>query len=209
MLISKLLSNKEDHDKVDVRVGLSSIFSDFIYFSNKYQEASSTLSVSRFTNSGNVISYDDIESEETFQVILTTENIKELDYVILFEDEKTINDTFERYIKRAKTDSNQSVDLQLYIIAAANIILRYSLSLGVDLKQYFKGGLLNRLIKLPAGTEIHLTGTFDNRASNPFNPIIPPVDVKWGGNSFDEMLILGMEYLDYLPEDENILLDEH
>jgi len=98
--ITKLLANKEKYDAVMVRVGLSSIFNDFTNFSNKYQEASTTMALSRFTNSGTIVAFDDIENENTFQVILTSENIKELEYTIRFENEEAIIDMFDRYIKK-------------------------------------------------------------------------------------------------------------
>ncbi len=58
------------------------------------------------------------------------------------------------------------------------------------------------MIDIPAGAEIHVKAVFDNTASNPFNPVIPPVDVKWGSSSYDEMLILGMEFLDVSSDNE-------
>ncbi len=68
---------------------------------------------------------------------------------------------------------------------------------------------LKQLIHIPKASNIYMEGTFDNRASNPFNPVLPPVDVRWGSSSLDEMLILGLEYLDYKTGDENQALDEY
>jgi two-component system response regulator YesN len=152
--ISKLIRSKNEHDEVSVRVSLSSIFSNFTDFSSKFKEASSALSISRFTNAGNVISYDDIEETTTLQAIMTIENIKEIDYIIRFESENDINDIFERHIKNAKIQNDLSVDYQLYIITNADIILRYALSLGIEVNQYFKGGLLSKLLPLTSIVEV-------------------------------------------------------
>jgi hypothetical protein len=43
-------------------------------------------------------------------------------------------------------------------------------------------------VKLPAGTQIHVSGLYDNTAENPLNPNSPPQDVTWGQQSFNEML---------------------
>jgi hypothetical protein len=42
--------------------------------------------------------------------------------------------------------------------------------------------------KAPKGTRIEVTGTWDNSESNKFNPN-PKVDVKWGDQSWEEMLL--------------------
>lgn len=43
-------------------------------------------------------------------------------------------------------------------------------------------------LKIPAGTRFDIEATFDNSASNPRNPSDPPVDVKFGEQTTDEML---------------------
>jgi hypothetical protein len=43
-------------------------------------------------------------------------------------------------------------------------------------------------VSLPAGTRIVVTGHYDNTADNPKNPNSPPVDVKRGRKSYQEML---------------------
>lgn len=43
------------------------------------------------------------------------------------------------------------------------------------------------LVRLPAGTKLISTVTWDNSASNPNNPYSPPVTVEWGRESYDEM----------------------
>jgi hypothetical protein len=49
-------------------------------------------------------------------------------------------------------------------------------------------------IYLPAGTEIIATGWWDNSPENPANPD-SSVDVSWGPQTDDEMLICRIEYL--------------
>lgn len=63
-------------------------------------------------------------------------------------------------------------------------------------------------LALPAGSTLHMEWTFDNSASNPHNPSVPPVPVRFGQRSVDEMaeLILEIEPADQaqLPQ-----LDQH
>ncbi len=49
-------------------------------------------------------------------------------------------------------------------------------------------------VELPAGTRIEVTAHWDNSADNPFNPD-PTVDVTWGNESTDEMLIGFVDYV--------------
>jgi len=63
------------------------------------------------------------------------------------------------------------------------------------------------LIKIPAGSTAYTTAVFDNTINNPDNPHSPPQDVYWGGKTEDEMLIHFTQELEYMPGDENFLLD--
>ena len=50
-------------------------------------------------------------------------------------------------------------------------------------------------IMLPAGTELHMKYSFDNSATNPHNPHVPPVRVQAGNRSEDEMAHLWLQVL--------------
>ena len=52
-------------------------------------------------------------------------------------------------------------------------------------------------MRLPAGTRVEVSASFDNSADNPHNPD-PTVDVTWGADSTDEMLI---GFIDYVAAD--------
>ncbi len=55
-------------------------------------------------------------------------------------------------------------------------------------------------LKIPAGSTIYVTGTFDNTEDNPFNPSFPPVPVTIDGmKTEDEMLSFMMFYTLELP----------
>jgi hypothetical protein len=43
-------------------------------------------------------------------------------------------------------------------------------------------------LRLPRGTKIECTAHFDNSANNPWNPD-PAKAVRWGEQSFDEMMV--------------------
>jgi peroxiredoxin len=55
-------------------------------------------------------------------------------------------------------------------------------------------------VSLPAGTRLHLVAYYDNSEANPFNPNSPPVRVRYGLTSRDEMLGC---YLQILPDDHD------
>jgi mono/diheme cytochrome c family protein len=46
----------------------------------------------------------------------------------------------------------------------------------------------------PKGTEFVMVSHHDNSENNPHNPVIPPVDVKWGLATSDEMAFSGISY---------------
>jgi hypothetical protein len=48
--------------------------------------------------------------------------------------------------------------------------------------------------RAPAGTVFEMVSHHDNSAANPYNPAIPPVDVKWGLATSDEMAFTGFGY---------------
>jgi hypothetical protein len=47
--------------------------------------------------------------------------------------------------------------------------------------------IYEKSIRLPAGTTVDGTVTYDNSAENPFNPFSPPRRIQWGLESTDEM----------------------
>ncbi len=69
-----------------------------------------------------------------------------------------------------------------------------------------------KMLKIPAGSTIHVFATYDNTAANPFNPFHPPQTVSEGeGNESmstrEEMLQFIFSYVPYKYGDENISLE--
>jgi len=62
-------------------------------------------------------------------------------------------------------------------------------------------------IKLPAGTVLHSTATYDNTSANPSNPSNPPQWVTAGESTTEEMMLVFFNFLVYFPGDENIVVD--
>ena len=62
------------------------------------------------------------------------------------------------------------------------------------------------LLKIPGGSTITATCTYDNTVNNPDNPNNPPQWVYPGDGTNDEMFFIPIEYLEYQPGDENIYL---
>jgi len=62
-----------------------------------------------------------------------------------------------------------------------------------------------KMLKIPAGSVIFLEATYDNTASNPANPVIPPKDVTFGWSTNSEMMSLVLYYVAYKPGDENVV----
>ncbi len=57
-------------------------------------------------------------------------------------------------------------------------------------------------VLLPRGTRIEATITYDNSAENPRNPCNPPVRVRWGVQSFDEMASVNFMMMAVNKDDE-------
>jgi mono/diheme cytochrome c family protein len=60
---------------------------------------------------------------------------------------------------------------------------------------------------LTAGTVLKAFATYDNTTNNPHNPSSPPQDVSVGEATTDEMMLVYFAWMNYLPGDENIVLD--
>jgi hypothetical protein len=54
---------------------------------------------------------------------------------------------------------------------------------------------------------VHGIATYDNTASNPFNPNDPPALVQYGDNTGDEMFFVFFDYVPYEEGDEDISLE--
>lgn len=49
-------------------------------------------------------------------------------------------------------------------------------------------------VKAPKGSKLHLEAIYDNSENNPNNPHHPPIDVRWGEETTDEMFLLVVPY---------------
>jgi hypothetical protein len=56
-------------------------------------------------------------------------------------------------------------------------------------------------VALPKGTVVRMVAHFDNSAANPANPSRPPVEVRWGEQTTDEMCI---GFLQLTRDDEHL-----
>jgi mono/diheme cytochrome c family protein len=63
-------------------------------------------------------------------------------------------------------------------------------------------------IRLPKGTRLSMEYTYDNSASNPRNPELPPARVLWGQRSRDEMGDLWFQLLADTEEHRRLIADE-
>jgi hypothetical protein len=64
-----------------------------------------------------------------------------------------------------------------------------------------------RLLKIPAGSEIVYETSYDNTTNNFRNPNNPPISVRWGERTGDEMMLCYFLGLPYKAGDENISLE--
>ncbi len=64
-----------------------------------------------------------------------------------------------------------------------------------------------KMKKIPAGYKLFSSHVFDNTTKNPNNPSNPPVNVKAGTSTTDEMLFDSFQYLIYQAGDELINID--
>lgn len=61
----------------------------------------------------------------------------------------------------------------------------------------------NKIKKLPKFSTIHGHGTYDNTSKNKHNPNNPPIEVRPGLNTTDEMFLIYFHYLPYQAGDED------
>ncbi len=64
-----------------------------------------------------------------------------------------------------------------------------------------------KLVKIPAFTDLYGIATYDNTSANEDNPNDPPQDVWLGEQTTDEMMLCFFAYTFYLPGDEYMVLD--
>lgn len=65
------------------------------------------------------------------------------------------------------------------------------------------------MLKIPLGSKIYARSCYDNTIYNPNNPHNPPEDVHYGESSTDEMCKYLLNMLEYMPGDENLILDSN
>ena len=63
-----------------------------------------------------------------------------------------------------------------------------------------------QMVRIPAGYVVEAYATYDNTASNPFNPNDPPQTMFWGDFTTEEMFVLFLQGVPYEEGDEDIVL---
>jgi mono/diheme cytochrome c family protein len=69
------------------------------------------------------------------------------------------------------------------------------------------GYIFSDMVALPKGTRLDGEVVWDNSASNPRNPTIPPVAVTWGEQSRDEMGSVTLDVVPHRQEERTLLTD--
>jgi hypothetical protein len=69
--------------------------------------------------------------------------------------------------------------------------------------------VFERFVRLPAGTRLDATISYDNSAANPRNPNRPPVRVRWGAQSTDEMGGLALQVVAVRERDLPLLREAY
>lgn len=67
--------------------------------------------------------------------------------------------------------------------------------------------MFRKAMKVVAGSTLYANATFDNTSNNPYNPSNPPVTVRAGEATTDEMMVVFFLVTYYQPGDENIVID--
>lgn len=62
-------------------------------------------------------------------------------------------------------------------------------------------------VKIPAGSTLYSSASYDNTSNNPNNPNNPPQIVTAGESTTEEMMLVFFSYTLYFPGDENIVID--
>ncbi|MFI5170824.1 MAG: T9SS type A sorting domain-containing protein [Chitinophagales bacterium] len=126
---------------------------------------------------------------QTFHEIFTDDFDYDLSFISAAPHMHYLGQTYLAY---AKTPANDSIPL-IYI---DNWDFHW---------QY--GYTYQKLLKIPAHTDLYGIATYDNTSANEDNPNDPPQDVWLGEQTTDEMMLCFFAYTFYLPGDENIILD--
>lgn len=69
--------------------------------------------------------------------------------------------------------------------------------------------IFDKMKKIPANSQIHFIASYDNTASNPFNPSSPPQMAFWGEQTTNEMYVNIMSWLPYQDGDEDIVIGDN
>jgi hypothetical protein len=66
---------------------------------------------------------------------------------------------------------------------------------------------LPKFLVLYPGTVVVAEATWDNTSKNPLNPVLPPIEVRYGNRTVDEMFNFLMDVVPYQKGDENFTWD--
>ena len=141
----EMVKMAEQYLNLSVDIGVSNLYTGFNKLSTAYDEASKALGYSRFLNAGRIVYIDQLEKDRPQVLSLTDTEINEITYSMKFGSDRDIRNVMESLKLNALRDSKEVTNFQPYIIAMVNVLVNFSVSIGVNLDETLEEDVLEKV----------------------------------------------------------------
>ncbi|MGD9909695.1 MAG: helix-turn-helix transcriptional regulator [Candidatus Izemoplasmatales bacterium] len=131
--------------RIRIRVGVSSIFNHISKLSIAFRESRQAIQYGKFLNTGRIVYITDVENKEIKHIMLSPEEIHEIDNIVRFGTNQELHDVLEAQKLAFNAQKNYHLAHDLYLISFANIILNFSQTISADTDDLIDGSMLQIL----------------------------------------------------------------
>jgi two-component system response regulator YesN len=141
----EMVKMAEQYLNLAIDIGVSNLYTGFAKLSTAYDEASKALGFSRFLNAGRIVYIDQLEKDRPQVLSLTDTEINEITYSMKFGSDREIRNVMESLKLNALRDSKEVTNFRPYIIAMVNVLVNFSVSIGVNLDETLEEDVLEKV----------------------------------------------------------------
>ena len=143
----ELLQTAEQYMGMRVRVGVSSLFTDFAYLSTAYQESKKALRYGKLLNTGRIVYITEAENRETKRVVLDPDDIKLIENAARFGSNDELHNLLYQRLEKLKSQPDVILNHDLLVISLANILLNFAQSISADTDDIIGHSLVERMME--------------------------------------------------------------
>ncbi len=151
----EILKYAEEYGNINLHIGVSKVYNNFLSFPSSFRQADESLKNSKYFNMGRIIFYREIETKKNIHITIDEIKLSTFEYSLKFEPIEEVEKQLRGLIDYTSENSDSYiVDQQLLVINLANILINYSQSININLKDMYEETILEKMLSYSNSNEL-------------------------------------------------------